>query len=76
MVERLVRAFVVELGAELGKAALLDCAADRSGALHREAMEDISSATDGGPIVGRLVSAVRLPSGALRDDVGIVVISP
>ena len=42
----------------------------------RKVMEDILSAADGEPVVGRLVSAVRLPSGALRDDVGIGVISP
>ncbi len=42
----------------------------------RKAMADILSDTDGEPVVGRLVSAVRLPSGELRDDVGIVVISP
>ena len=41
-----------------------------------KAMADILSDTDGEPVVGRLVSAVRLPSGELRDDVGIVVISP
>ena len=41
-----------------------------------KAMADILSAIDGERIVGRLVAAVRLPSGALRDDVGIVVISP
>ena len=40
-----------------------------------KAMLDILSHTDGDPVVGRLVSAVRLPSGALRDDVGIVVMS-
>lgn len=42
----------------------------------RKAVADILSANDGKPVVGRLVSAVRLPSGALRDDVGIVVMSP
>ena len=42
----------------------------------RKAMAEVLSDPGRERVVWRLVSAVRLPSGDLRDDVGIVVISP